>query len=68
MMEKLVHAMRSGTDEGSKELLRRLRQGISIEELIAALPVVEASVQEVATVVREVASRSSLSDEQKGVT
>lgn len=67
MMEKLVHAMRSSTDEGSKELLRRLRQGISIEELIAALPVVEASVQEVATVVREVASRSTLSDEQKGV-
>lgn len=64
-MEKLVHAMRSGTDESSKALLRRLRQGISIEELVATLPVVQSSNQEVATVVREVAKRSGLLDEPK---
>lgn len=65
LMEKLVHAMRSGTDESSKALLRRLRQGISIEELVATLPVVQSSNQEVATVVREVAKRSGLLDEPK---
>lgn len=68
MMEKLVHAMRSGTDEDSKALLKRLRQGIPIEELIATLPVVQASIQDVATVVREAANLSSVLDEQEGVT